>query len=404
MVGGLADWFAVTALFRHPLGLPIPHTAIIPRNKDRIGDDARLLPARQFPDPHRSSPGGCATSTSPARSAASSPTRRPRGGCAQGGSRLIADLLEALDQERLGGMVKSAVASRLRDARSLAAARPGARGGDHRGPAYADPRRDRHLGRPHARRQRGADPRDGPRARRAGSCARRARREARRRDHRRPAGSSPSTWRSIPPTRFAPRPRKALAALAWDMQLRSRRCSAKVEGWKNEIIANKAVTDWLGGLWENSRAGLLRAARDPDAAMAGRFGEALRAIGRDAPAGRAGSTRRSTSSPAAPPSAWSPATAAASSRWSRRRSAAGTRGPSPAGSRMRSAATFSISGSTAPWSAGWSGWRSTRIDDVPTAGTSGTLDVAVAADGRISRRSTRSMSAPTAWSFSSSRS
>ena len=37
MVGALADWFAVTALFRAPLGLPIPHTAIIPRNKDRIG-------------------------------------------------------------------------------------------------------------------------------------------------------------------------------------------------------------------------------------------------------------------------------------------------------------------------------------------------------------------------------
>jgi len=38
LVGGLADWFAVTALFRRPLGLPIPHTAIIPNNKDRIGD------------------------------------------------------------------------------------------------------------------------------------------------------------------------------------------------------------------------------------------------------------------------------------------------------------------------------------------------------------------------------
>lgn len=38
LVGGLADWFAVTALFRHPLGLPIPHTAIIPASKDRIGD------------------------------------------------------------------------------------------------------------------------------------------------------------------------------------------------------------------------------------------------------------------------------------------------------------------------------------------------------------------------------
>ena len=37
MVGGLADWFAVTALFRYPLGLPIPHTAIIPRKKDQIG-------------------------------------------------------------------------------------------------------------------------------------------------------------------------------------------------------------------------------------------------------------------------------------------------------------------------------------------------------------------------------
>ncbi len=40
MVGGLADWFAVTALFRHPLGIPIPHTAIIPTRKERI---ARIL-------------------------------------------------------------------------------------------------------------------------------------------------------------------------------------------------------------------------------------------------------------------------------------------------------------------------------------------------------------------------
>ncbi|MGV9827615.1 MULTISPECIES: DUF445 domain-containing protein [unclassified Gordonia (in: high G+C Gram-positive bacteria)] len=38
MVGALADWFAVTALFRHPLGLPIPHTALIRKKKDEIGD------------------------------------------------------------------------------------------------------------------------------------------------------------------------------------------------------------------------------------------------------------------------------------------------------------------------------------------------------------------------------
>ena len=37
MVGGLADWFAVTALFRHPLGIPIPHTAVIRERKDQFG-------------------------------------------------------------------------------------------------------------------------------------------------------------------------------------------------------------------------------------------------------------------------------------------------------------------------------------------------------------------------------
>jgi uncharacterized membrane-anchored protein YjiN (DUF445 family) len=38
MVGALADWFAVTALFRHPLGVPIPHTAVIPERKDQFGE------------------------------------------------------------------------------------------------------------------------------------------------------------------------------------------------------------------------------------------------------------------------------------------------------------------------------------------------------------------------------
>ena len=48
MVGACADWFAVTALFRHPLGLPIPHTAIIPRNKDRIGQSLGAFIADNF--------------------------------------------------------------------------------------------------------------------------------------------------------------------------------------------------------------------------------------------------------------------------------------------------------------------------------------------------------------------
>jgi uncharacterized membrane-anchored protein YjiN (DUF445 family) len=48
MVGAIADWFAVVALFRHPLGLPIPHTAIIPSNKDRIGENLATFICANF--------------------------------------------------------------------------------------------------------------------------------------------------------------------------------------------------------------------------------------------------------------------------------------------------------------------------------------------------------------------
>jgi len=51
MVGGLADWFAVTALFRRPLGLPIPHTAIIPEKKDRLGEALGNFVERNFLSP-----------------------------------------------------------------------------------------------------------------------------------------------------------------------------------------------------------------------------------------------------------------------------------------------------------------------------------------------------------------
>ena len=62
MVGALADWFAVTALFRHPLGLPIPHTAIIPKRKDQIGRSLGEFVAGQLPHPRgRSSSGSRAS-------------------------------------------------------------------------------------------------------------------------------------------------------------------------------------------------------------------------------------------------------------------------------------------------------------------------------------------------------
>lgn len=51
VVGAMADWFAVTALFRQPLGLPIPHTAIVPRNKERIGASLGRFVEQNFASP-----------------------------------------------------------------------------------------------------------------------------------------------------------------------------------------------------------------------------------------------------------------------------------------------------------------------------------------------------------------
>jgi uncharacterized membrane-anchored protein YjiN (DUF445 family) len=51
MVGALADWFAVVALFRHPLGIPIPHTAIIPNRKNDIGESMSRFVADHFLEP-----------------------------------------------------------------------------------------------------------------------------------------------------------------------------------------------------------------------------------------------------------------------------------------------------------------------------------------------------------------
>jgi uncharacterized membrane-anchored protein YjiN (DUF445 family) len=51
MIGACADWFAVVALFRHPLGLPIPHTAIVPHNKERIGGAIGRFVSNNFLSP-----------------------------------------------------------------------------------------------------------------------------------------------------------------------------------------------------------------------------------------------------------------------------------------------------------------------------------------------------------------
>src|SRR5436305_6946238 len=115
MVGGLADWFAVTALFRHPLGLPIPHTAIIPRNKDRIGEALATFLRENFLIP--SVVARRMRNIDVAGAAGKflqSPGEETQSRIRVGASRLIADIFESLDDERLGGIVKSAISTRLR--------------------------------------------------------------------------------------------------------------------------------------------------------------------------------------------------------------------------------------------------------------------------------------------------
>ena len=114
MVGGLADWFAVTALFRRPLGLPIPHTAIIPENKDRIADTMASFLRAYFLTPQvvaRRMRG-----MNLAGAAGTFLVDPGNGGEArlrQGAASLIGDVLESLDPEKLGGLVKAGMRQQL---------------------------------------------------------------------------------------------------------------------------------------------------------------------------------------------------------------------------------------------------------------------------------------------------
>jgi uncharacterized membrane-anchored protein YjiN (DUF445 family) len=276
MVGGLADWFAVTALFRHPLGLPIPHTAIIPRNKDRIGAALAAFLRENFLIPKVVARRMRSVDIAGAigRFLANPP---PEGRLRQGGSRLIADLLESLDQERLGGMVKTAVATRMRSLEVsplIGQALEGAITEERHIPILdgivtwagrtLDANEDMIRNMVHER---------------AGWIMKLAGLDEKLADAIVDGLRKLTIDMAIDPDHpLRSKAEEALAALAWDMRY-DPDMQGKVEGWKNEIIANKAVTDWLGGLWENSRAALLRAARDPEAAMAGRFGEALKQLG-----------------------------------------------------------------------------------------------------------------------------
>ena len=114
MVGGLADWFAVTALFRHPLGLPIPHTAIIPENKDRIADTMAGFLRENFLTPavvgRRM---GAMNLAHAVGSYLADPKSTRDSRIRAGAGELAIEVLESLDPERLGTKVRGGIKAQL---------------------------------------------------------------------------------------------------------------------------------------------------------------------------------------------------------------------------------------------------------------------------------------------------
>ena len=115
MVGGLADWFAVTALFRRPMGLPIPHTAIIPENKDRIAETMAAFLRENFLTPNvvarrmREMNLAQAVGRYLAEPGIGGSGSRVRAGAGE----LLVEVLQSLDPDRLGTQVRSALATGL---------------------------------------------------------------------------------------------------------------------------------------------------------------------------------------------------------------------------------------------------------------------------------------------------
>ncbi|MBL0001134.1 MAG: DUF445 domain-containing protein [Sphingomonadales bacterium] len=278
MVGGLADWFAVTALFRHPLGLPIPHTAIIPRNKDRIG--ATLA---QFLKDNFLTPAVVARRMRHMDVAAAAgrfladPDHGGAGRLREGASRLLADILDALDDDRLGGMAKGAIASRIRAlevspllGQSLEAAMAEGRhiplldGIINRAALIVTSNEEIIRDMVHER---------------AGRILRWTGLDENVADAL-ITGLNKLLYdmADFPDHPLRIRVNEMLADLGYDLQ-HDREMQAKVARLKEEIVENPAMQRWIDGLWEQARAALLRAARDPDKTMAGKFGEALRQLG-----------------------------------------------------------------------------------------------------------------------------
>lgn len=278
MVGGLADWFAVTALFRHPLGIPIPHTAIIPENKDRIAETMAAFLQENFLTPQVVARRLGATNIA---LAAGNWLTDPKGGSGgrirAGAAELLAQVLESLDPERLGVQVRGGLVRQLGKLEIAPLL------GSLVETAIAD---RRHL------------PVIDSLVRWAGLTLEDNEELIRDMIHRRAnavlrwTGLDETLANSVldgiykllaevivnPEHPLRAKIEEGLAKLAVDLK-QDDELRARVERMKDELLANPAVAKWWQGVWERLRLGLLKRLRSPGTAIGGQLGEALAELG-----------------------------------------------------------------------------------------------------------------------------
>ncbi|MFM9935432.1 MAG: DUF445 domain-containing protein [Novosphingobium sp.] len=259
MVGGLADWFAVTALFRHPLGLPIPHTAIIPENKDRIADTMAAFLKANFLTPQVVARRLQGLNAASAAGQYLANPRRGEGRLGAGAASLIADVLESLDQEKLGGLAKGALRARMErlDLAPLL--------GNLLAAMIAE---GRHMPLIESLIRRAAEALEANEDLVRSIIQDRANTLLRWTglDERLANGVIDGLYKLLAETVVIedhPLRRKieeSLASLA-EALVKDPAMQARVEAMKRDVLANPAFATWLDGLWERGRAQLLRAVR-----------------------------------------------------------------------------------------------------------------------------------------------
>lgn len=277
MVGGLADWFAVTALFRHPLGIPIPHTAIIPENKDRIADTMAAFLRSNFLIPQVVARRMGAVNAAAAIGGFLADPRTSEGRLRDGAAGLLADILESLDPQELGNLAKGALRRQL-DKIDLAPLL-----GQLIGAAIAD---GRHMAVIESLIRKTAETIEANEPMIKTMIHERANTILRWTglDEKLANGVLDGVYKLLAETLVVPdhpvrrKIEEGLQKLAQDL-VNDAEMRGKVDRLKQEVLANPAFARWLDGLWERARARLLHMVRNPQGALGGQLGASLAELG-----------------------------------------------------------------------------------------------------------------------------